>query len=132
MATPVVHTSLIQRTDYLIASAMVLTSVMLLFSAALTLGAPKTASESLLTRAHSEAQSQCISALQSYNVPFNREGASLRVAESTARPLASLIERTSLIQQSCPGYVVSSACVGASCSDGSGIHLTLQPSLVKD
>lgn len=129
MKSPSLHTSMIQRTDYLIATAMLLMSMVLLFSASWVAGAPKSAEETLLVRAAEVAQLQCVQSLQSYGVPFSRgDGARLEIAETTLRPLSALMERASLVQKSCPGYELESLCAGESCTPAPGLHFTLTPS----
>ena len=127
MITPApAHTKLIQRTDYLIATAMLLAALTMFFGSGLVAGTPKAATESLVKRATQLAQMQCVNALQALDVAHTRANDSIRVSEASPRSLPSLVERASLIQQSCPGYELEAFCAGQTCLPENGLSFTLK------
>lgn len=115
LSTKTAHTSLIQRTDYLIATAFLLVSLLALFGAGLIAGTPLATEESLSRRGAVLAQQQCLNSLQALGVTHERAGAKLIVQEASTRSLDALMERSALVQLSCSGYGLESLCAGEQC-----------------
>lgn len=124
------HSTIIKRTDYLVSTAMLLLSLILLFAAAWLSGAPKTVNESVFQRTQSQALAQCSSNLDSLHIPFKSEANSIiKIASSSVKNLSELAAKSSLIQMSCPGLNVTEACIGSECKEGKGVFMTLSINL---
>lgn len=69
---------------------------------------------------------QCGANLDALQVRHSRMNpGSIRIVEVSGRSLPSILERGTLIQQACPGLVLSQFCAGARCESGAGLEMTL-------
>ena len=57
---------------------------------------------------------------------FSAKDSAIEIREPSARDLASLVERSSLMLQSCPGFEIKDFCAGEGCLPERGLMLTLQ------
>lgn len=122
------HKPLIQRIDYLSATAMLLVTMLLLFASAWKLSSPQQTQEALTQRAGDIAVKQCTASLDALSLPYKVISSKphvLQVSHFSQESLPSLAMTSSAAQLGCPGLEVVSACIGATCKQGAGAHITL-------
>lgn len=119
------HVVLIKKTELAIAGMLTVASIVLLFSAGRIAGAPRVEAATVVQKAQAEASSSCLKTLPALGAKPSTKGSSIEVSEPGARDLASMLERASLILQSCPGYKAEELCAGDGCLPERGLYLKL-------
>lgn len=119
------HVVLIKKTELAIAALLTVTSIVALFGAGRIAGAPRIEAAKVVQSAQHEAASICQKSLPLLGVKANVKGSSIEVSEPGVRDIPSLMERASLILQTCPGYKAEELCAGEGCLPERGLYLKL-------
>lgn len=120
------HSELIRRSDIWASGALLTASVVLLFSIGRIAGSPVLAQAVVQAQAVTIAAGQCQTILPKLGATFSAKDSAIEIREPSARDLASLVERSSLMLQSCPGFEIKDFCAGEGCLPERGLMLTLQ------
>lgn len=113
------------KSDYITASFLMGAAVVLLFFAGKVVTSPQVERADLHRQAQPITQAYCEKSLKKIGVSPEVSGQSIVVIEKSARSLASLVERASLIAQTCSGFEITEFCVGDNCLPEKGLKITL-------
>lgn len=120
------HSQFIRKLDYLIGGGLTLASLVMLFTAGHLMVSPGVDSQSLRTQAVKVTSEQCTTTLKAIGVPHTVDADIVHVNEASVRELPSLMERSSLVLQSCPGYQLTQFCAGEGCLPERGLQLSMR------
>lgn len=118
------HTESIRKIDYVLGTALLVGSLLALFTAGKLLTSPRMESAAA-TKVLQVSAAQCTKSLTAAGIAHSTHDGKVVIKEPSERALPSLVERGSLAVQSCPGYELTSFCAGEQCLPGAGLSAVL-------
>lgn len=113
------------KSDYIISTFLVATSILLLFFAGKISATPTVSDDELNKQAEPLAIASCVNSLTKIGIHATTSNSEVVILEKSDRDLISLVERGSLVMQTCVGLEPKSFCAGETCLPDAGLAITL-------
>lgn len=113
------------KADYITSSFLMGAAVILLFFAGKVVTSPQVERADLHRQAQPITKVYCEKSLKKIGVSSVVRDKDILVIEKSSRSLVSLVERASLIAQTCSGFEITEFCVGDNCLPEKGLKITL-------